>query len=121
MYKATHGDFDPGEALVRGYHWPAAIADDPYFSFGAQVPVSLGERGLGVKIALTMDADDSGLEIPQTRVVKRGSEDHKVHMFIRLSFFDISLEAIRSGLAQGELCKPAAQHGSVGETRNEAA
>lgn len=74
-YQRTHGDFGAGEMNLRGYDWPAAVLDDPYFQFGFAAMDA--RSGRGVKEALSVDHADETGNYPVTRVVNQSSENYK--------------------------------------------
>lgn len=76
MYKKTHGDFDPGEVVLRRYDWPAKVTENPHFRFGRSETTNQPRGGGGVKAALTMDREDDGGFL-QTRIVKSTSEQYR--------------------------------------------
>lgn len=76
-YIKTHGSYNPGEMVNRGYNWPKQVSGDPHFRFGLpDLGEGTGVRGTGVKDALSMERDIGGT-YPQTRIVQRTSEDFR--------------------------------------------
>jgi hypothetical protein len=77
-YKRTHGAYDPGEPVNRGYLWPNGVTGNQHHRFGATEKQKTGNliSGGGAKAALTMDLDDTGA-FPCSRVVDRTAECYR--------------------------------------------
>jgi len=73
MYKRTHGSYEPGERVQRGYRWPGET-QDKNFAFGAGLAAAVS--GAGARLALNWDLDDDG-EFKRTKLVTKVNEDYR--------------------------------------------
>jgi hypothetical protein len=77
-YVKTHGSYDPGEMIKRGYDWPAdpksgQQLDPKNFAFGLKDPLGSADTA---KSALTMDRNGD-MTYPATRIVPLTAEAYR--------------------------------------------